>query len=72
MPDEPTPRQRLASLLLGEDLGDWVAERRRDPELRLSWRMIARQLRDATNGEIDVTGETLRLWYGAAEFEAAS
>jgi hypothetical protein len=64
VPDSPTPLQRLATVLLGQDLAEWVAERR-DPEVRHSWQLIARQLRKATAGEVDVSGETLRVWYGA-------
>lgn len=58
--------QRLATLLLGEDVDQWVAERR-EPDARLSWRLIARQLNKATNGQVDVTGETIRLRYAAAD-----
>lgn len=63
MADALTPTQRLATVLLGRDLGEWVAERR-DPEALHPWRLIAQQLRKATDGQVDVTGETLRSWYG--------
>lgn len=58
-----TPTQRLATLLLGSDLGQWVSERRNPPDIRRSWRVISNELRRATDGQIDVTGETLRGWY---------
>lgn len=64
--DNLTPTQRLATVLLGEDLSQWVAERR-DPAALHSWRLISDQLRKATNGQVDVTGETLRIWYGLSE-----
>lgn len=55
-----TPTQRLATMILGRDLGTFVAERRAN---RRAWRYIARDLYEATGGEIDVTYETLRSWY---------
>jgi len=54
-----TPTQRLAEAL-GVDLADFIASRRP----ARSWRLIARDLRDATDGQVDVTPETLRNWYG--------
>lgn len=54
-----TPTQRLASILLGRPLSGWIEERRNEGR---SWRLIARDLFDATNGQIDVTHETLRAW----------
>ena len=55
-----TPTQRLATLILGRDLGSFVAERRAEGR---AWRFVARDLYEATGGEIDVTYETLRSWY---------
>lgn len=55
-----TPSQKLATLLLGTDLEAFVRERRADGT---SWRHIARAIYEATNGEVDVTHETLRVWY---------
>lgn len=57
MPTE-TPKQRLASLLLGTPVAPWIRERR--PEK--AWRVIGAELRDATNGEIDVPIQTLINW----------
>lgn len=63
MPTDLTPLQRLATALLDQPLDEWVAERR-DPAALHSWRLIAQQLAKATDGQVDVTGETLRNWYG--------
>lgn len=56
---EATPLQRLAEHLLGEPLEDFVRSRRPDRP----WRLIARDIYEATNGEVDVTHESLRLWF---------
>lgn len=54
-----TPKQRLASLLLGTPVTPWIRLRR----LRgLAWRHIGAELRDATQGEIDVPPQTLINW----------
>lgn len=58
-----TATQRLASVILGQDLGEWVAERRAHP-YEPSWQAIADELREVTDNEVDVSRETLRLWYG--------
>lgn len=55
-----TPTQKLATMLLGRDVREFIAERR---DQRRAWRFIARDLYEATNGEIDVTYETLRQWH---------
>ena len=54
-----TPTQRLAGLLLGQPVDRWIAERRKAGR---SWRLVARDLYEATNGQIDVTHETVRTW----------
>lgn len=54
-----TPTQRLAGMLLGQPVTDWVVVRR---DAGRSWRLVARDLYEATNGQVDVTHETLRLW----------
>lgn len=59
---DTTPTQRLAENILRQPLADFVSTRR--PR---SWRLIARDLYEHTSGEIDVTPETLRSWYGTAE-----
>lgn len=62
MPPTP-PRQRLADLILGRPVLDFIAEQRTSG---LSYRRIALDLRDATSGEIDVTDVTIRNWRRAA------
>lgn len=56
----PTPTRRLADLMLGGALDDFVLTRRASGR---SWRLISRDLWEATGGELDVTYETLRGWY---------
>lgn len=58
------PRQRLASLLLSRPVMEFIAERRADD---VPYRRIARDLRDATAGEIDVSDMTVRAWWLATE-----
>lgn len=58
-----TPTQRLASLLLGRDVNEFIAERRAAGR---PWRYVARDLYDATEGQVDVTYETLRQWHEVA------
>lgn len=57
----PSPSIRLASLLLGEDLGTWVRAQRNDDR---SWRYIAELLTEKTNGQVSLTSEWLRQLYG--------
>lgn len=61
-----TDRRRLIEAALGGPLADFVAERRRvdGPPFRspTSWRDIADELVEKTG--IEVTHETLRLWFG--------
>ena len=72
MANTPTATQRLATVLLGQDLGEWVAERRAHP-YQPSWQAIADELTRTTDGQIEVSRETLRLWYAdPAEKQAAS
>jgi len=54
-----TPKAKLATLMLGRPVGEWITEARGHG---LSWRAIAEQLADDTGGEITVTHETLRSW----------
>lgn len=54
-----TPTRLLADTLLPEGgVARFIAQRRPDK----SWRMIALDLRDTTNGQVNVTPETLRKW----------
>lgn len=57
-----TATQRLASNILGSDVAEWIMERRRHPYMP-SWATIAEELKQATNGQVDVSRETIRLWY---------
>lgn len=55
-----TPTTELASLLIGEDLGQWLAQRR---EQGRTWAGLAADLDDATNGKVQVSREAIRLWF---------
>lgn len=57
--NEATPTQRLAELLLGEPLEDFVLSRRPNR----AWRLIARDIYEVTKGEVDVTPVTLASWF---------
>lgn len=63
MPEQLTPTQRLASIKLGRPLADYVAEKR-TARPKWSWEMIADQLGVDTDGEVVVSREALRLWFG--------
>lgn len=65
-----TPNHRLADILLGDSgpLEDFVRDRRATGR---AWRLIARDLYEATQSEVDLTHETLRSWFPDAA-EAAS
>ena len=56
-----TPTQRLAALLLEQPLADYVATKRLDGQ---PWASIAADLSLDTGGAVDVSRETLRLWFG--------
>lgn len=57
---QPTPTRRLADALLSEPLDEFVASRRGQGK---PWRLIARELWAATDGQIDITEVTLQNWY---------
>jgi len=58
---EPSsPLRRLADTLLEEGLTAFVESRRADG---MSWRLIARDLREQTDCSVDVTEQTLRTWF---------
>lgn len=69
MSESLSPTQVLAGLLLKQSLADYVAEKR-NAVPRWPWRLIATQLAADTDGQVDVTHETLRQWYGSAEVAA--
>lgn len=56
----PTPTARLAEILLREPLAEFVRSRRAEG---LAWRLVSRDLYEATDHQIDVTYETLRTWF---------
>lgn len=62
VPPTLTPTQQLATVLLGRDLRQWVAERR-EPRFRRSWRVIANELQRETEGRVTVSGEAIRSWF---------
>lgn len=64
MPTDHTtapPLRRLADHLLDGELDEFVLSRRAEGR---AWRLIERDLWIATEGQVDVTFETLRNWYG--------
>lgn len=63
-----TAKQRLADLILGRPLAEFVAERRASD---VSWRRISRELLDSTDGAVDISGESLRSWFCDEEAGAA-
>ena len=66
-----TPSHHLCDVLLGDDgpLETFVRTRRDDGR---AWRLVARDLYEATDHKIDLTYETLRSWFPDAPTEAAS
>ena len=62
-----TPTQKLASMLLGQPVQQWLRDRYATGR---SWRLVARDLYETTNGQIDITHEAARKW--ANEPEKAS
>ena len=54
-----TSTQRLASLLIGQSVDEWIQARR---ERGHSWRRISIELHDLTSGQVSVTGEAIRQW----------
>lgn len=72
-PRPATPTHRLADHLLGDrgPLEDFVRSRRADGR---SWRLIARDLYEATDRGVDLTYQTLWTWFpdSAEELDQAS
>jgi hypothetical protein len=58
-----TPTRRLADTLLDGRLDEFVTSRRAEGR---PWRLICRDLRDATDGAIDITEVTIRSWFPPA------
>lgn len=63
------PQQRYADLLLGRSVDHFIAERRAND---VPYRRIARELADATDGEIDVSDVTIRAWDLRRQNESAA
>lgn len=61
VPPVQTPHRRLADILLGDNgpLETFVRSRRPDR----AWRLISRDLYEATDKQVDLTYETLRSWF---------
>lgn len=57
----PSPSIRLAEVVLGQDLGEWVQDLRNDER---SWSYIARKLAEKTNEQVTLSGSYLRRLYG--------
>jgi hypothetical protein len=49
----------LATVLLGRPVADYIADAR---TAGTSWRRIEQAIRRDTDGQVDVTAETLRKW----------
>ena len=62
-----TTTQYLADLLLGRPVEAWVSDQRAAGR---SWRLVARDLEDITDGRVVVTDRTLRNWIDAAQIAA--
>jgi hypothetical protein len=58
-----TPTQRLAAIMLGRPLADYVAAKR-TARPRWTWQQIADELALDTDGDVVVSREALRQWYG--------
>jgi len=58
-----TPTKRLAELLLGQSVESWIATKR---DAGRSWRQIADDLSEQTNGQVTVSHEAVRLWMSDA------
>lgn len=54
-----TPAQRLATLLLGQPVHEWIIAQRASGS---SWRTVADELAKATNGQVVVSHEAVRGW----------
>lgn len=60
MSETRTPLYELADTLLGGDLRGWVLRQRAAGK---SWRRTAQALAEATDRKVDVTHETIRMWF---------
>ena len=60
MADTETPHQRLATVILGRPVRDWIADQR---ALGHTWRHIATALSLETDGQVVVSHEAVRGWF---------
>jgi hypothetical protein len=67
MSKSPSPRQRLASVLIGRPVTDFIADRRFAGE---SWPTIRDAIRHETAGEVDVSWQAVQQWAADAELRA--
>lgn len=56
---EETATQQLASILLEQPVGEWIAACRQDG---YTWRLVAVKLAHETGGRIRLSHETVRKW----------
>jgi hypothetical protein len=56
---QQSPAQLLATLLIGEPVVQWINHRR---ALGATWKVITREIHQATNGQLDLTEKTVRDW----------
>ena len=61
-----TDKQRLASSLLRQPVGDWILTRHRRGH---SYQHIAEWLAESTGGQVRVKRQTIGLWRQAADRE---
>jgi len=54
-----TPTTRLATVLLAQDVGEWLTTRR---EQGRNWYQLAADLSEATKGQVSVSHEAVRQW----------
>ena len=59
--------EALAAILIDEPVATYCARLRDEGK---SWRSVARQLAQDTDGQVDVTEQTLRNWVASAEAAA--
>lgn len=59
----------LATQPSGYPLGDWIADQR---ERGTAWRVIASELRELTDGVIDLPSQTLINWYRTEQQQDAA
>lgn len=64
MPVVVNPSQALAEHIIGRPLSEYVHEKRVGRP-RWSWQEIADQLATDTAGQVSLSRETLRTWFGA-------